>query len=233
MIPHRDRGVDPLRQANLDSAVAWWRDVGVEPVVLDDGRAGDEQFCRSAAYNAGLAATDADIVVFSEADLLVPIEQIEEGVYLAHEAPGLVVPFSKFLTLDEQASEWVRSRAVTPPEIAPERVQQVRGDRKSIGAVNIVSRETMRLIGGQYDEKFEGHAYDDDAMERAFSVCCGPTRFVDGPGWHQYHLPGAFFATPDSTEADRAATEANRVRWGLYRRAGSAERIRELVMGVR
>ena len=228
VIPHRDRGVDWRRQANLDSAIAWWRAAGINPIVVDDGRTGTQHFCRSAAYNRGLETAGTDIVVFSEADMLIPIEQIADGVQLAAEHPGLVVPFSRFMALTETAALKVRARQLHP---ADAHAEQVRGDRKSIGAVNIVSRETMRLIGGQYDPTFEGHAYDDDAMELAFRICCGPTRFVDGPGWHQWHVPGAFYATPESTEADRAATEANRQRYMLYRQAKTPQRIRELTRG--
>lgn len=228
VIPHRDRGTDWRRQANLDSAVRWWRDRGIEPIIVDDGRTGDAQFNRSAAYNRGIMATTTDIIVFSEADLLVPLDQIERGVEMAAERIGLVVPFSRFMAMDEHSTDLVRSRDLHPSAAG---ALQVRGDRQSIGAVNIVSYESIKAIGGQYDRAFEGAWYDDDAMHRAFEVCCGPTRFVDGPGWHQYHLPGA---TGDHlTDADRAATEANRRRWLKYRNAKTADQIRQLTRGER
>ena len=231
IIPHRDRGVDPNRVANLHAAVRWWRRVGCEPIVVDDGRDGSAQWNRSAAYNRGAALTDADILVYSEADILLPINRVEQAAAMAAEAPGLVVPFSKFLAMTKDSTERVRDGRIRP--VAAD-AEQVRGDRQSIGAANVVSRETLRLIGGGYDETFEGHAYDDDAMEIAFRTCCGPTRFVDGPAWHQYHVPGAFYATPESTAEDRAATAANRARWELYRAAdGNPDAIRALTMGAR
>lgn len=231
IIPHRDRGNDWRRQANLDSAVAWWEGFGIKPIVVSDGREGDAQFNRSAAYNrgAGLAefTGNAEVLVFSEADLLVPIEQIRAGVELATEAPGLIVPFSRFMAMTDDDTVKVRARTIRPEQANAE---QVRGDCKSIGAVNIVSRETLNAIG-QFDPLFEGHGWDDDAMELAFRICCGPTRFVQGPGFHQYHIPGAFYATPESTSADRAATEANRQRYQRYRAARTPEDIRALTMG--
>lgn len=227
IIPHRDRGKDWRRKANLDSAVQWWNDHGIEPIVVDDGRTGTAQFNRSAAYNRGIQAADTDILVFSEADLLVPSEQILEGVRLAAEKPGLVVPFSRFMAMTETDTNLVRQRRLHP---ANAEAHQVRGDRQSIGAVNIVTRESVAMIGG-FDEQFEGHAYDDDATELAFRICCGPTRFVDGPGWHQHHLPGAFYATPESTAEDRAATERNRRRYNRYLRAHTPDDIRHLTTG--
>lgn len=228
VIPHRDRGQDWRRQANLDSAVRWWRDRGIEPLIVDDGGVGDDQFNRSAAYNIGLAQSDTDVVVFAEADLLVELDQIETGVELAAEAPGMVVPFSTFMAMDPISTNDVRARIIHPKHAIS---TQQRGNYKSIGAVNIVSRTTMDMIGGRYDPLFAGHAYDDDAMAHAFTVCCGPLRFVDGPGWHQYHLPGAYYATPASTADDLAATEANRQRYELYKQAVTPTQIRHLIRG--
>jgi len=227
VIGHRDRGRDPNRVANLDSALAWWRDAGIEPIVVDDGRTGDAHWCRHAAYNRGAEQSSANVLVYSEADMLLPIEQILEGVALAETAPGLVVPFARFMEMTESDSTLVRSRQLHPKDAQS---RQVRGDCKSIGAVNIVSRETLATIG-QFDPLFEGHAYDDDATELAFRICAGPTRFVPGEAWHQWHIPGAFFATPESTEADRAATARNKARYQKYLRATTPEQIRELTAG--
>lgn len=228
IIGYRDRGTDPSRQANLDSAVQWWRDHGIEPIVVDDGRVGSESWNRSAAYNRGAELAEADVLVYSEADMLLPVEQVREGVRLASEHVGLVVPFSAFMAMDEDDTERVRRREIHPSRA---RAQQVRGDCKSIGAVNIVSRESLALIG-RFDELFDGHGYDDDATELAFRICCGPTRFISGPAWHQWHVPGAFYATPESTEQDRAATARNKARYQLYRQARTPERIRQLTSGL-
>lgn len=224
-IPFRDRGRDKNRPANLKRVVEHWRDAGVEPLIVSDGRHGDEQFCRSAAYNVAARETDADILVYSESDLIVPFGQILEGVQLAAAAPGLVVPFSRFMAMEPRDSEMVRQHVIPA---ASAFAQQMRGDRQSIGAVNIVSRESIDAIG-QWPEEFEGAWFDDDACEMAFRTCCGPTRFVEGPGYHLYHLPGA--QGEHLTDADRAATAANQARFELYRQAETPEHIRELTAG--
>ena len=223
IIAFRDRGKDPNRAANLTSAVAWWREHGIEPLIVDDGRTGDAHWNRSAAYNRGATQSNAHILVYSEADMLLPIDQIHAGVQAA-ETLGLVVPFSRFMAMTEHDSHLVRTRQLHPADAEAE---QVRGERQSIGAVNIVSRQTLATIG-QFDEGFEGHAYDDDATEHAFRICAGPTRFIDGPAWHQWHVPGAFFATPESTAADREATRRNKARWARYRGCTRPEQIRAL-----
>ncbi|QDF19991.1 galactosyl transferase [Mycobacterium phage ThetaBob] len=225
IVPFRDRGKDPRRPANLKRVTEHWNTCGQQVLVVDDGRTGDAQFNRSAAYNRAATQTTADVLVFTESDLIVPFAQIEQGIKLAVSAPGLVVPFSKFLAITEQDSIAVREHRLEP---AAAQANQIRKDRQSIGAVNIVSRESLNLIG-QYDEAFEGAWYDDDAMELAFRVCCGPTRFVDGPGFHLYHLSGG--GGKHLTTADKAATERNKQRFDLYRAATTPERIRELTAG--
>lgn len=225
-IPFRDRGRDANRPANLKRVIEHWREVGIEPHVVGDGRSGDEQFCRSAAYNIAARELDADILVYSESDLIVPIEQILKGVELAASAPGLVVPFSRFMAVEPRESEMVRQHLIHPSAAF---AQQMRGDCQSIGAVNIVSRESIAAIG-QWPEEFEGAWFDDDACEAAFRTCCGPTRFVNGDGYHLYHLPGA--SGEHLTDADRAATAANQARFELYRQAETPERIRELTAGL-
>lgn len=237
VIPFRDRGKDPNRPRNLDAARTWLEHVGLGPVVVSgDGRDGDAQFNRSAAYNRGAAEMDADVTVFYESDLLVPRAQLVDGIRLAGEAPGLVVPFSNFMAVTERYTPWVRAEVQLGriprglDDVRPEFAEQVRGDRKSTGAVNIVSRETLTAIG-QWDEQMAGAWFDDDAMEIAFRTCAAPTRFVDGPGWHMYHLSGA--SGGHLTAEDRAATAANKARWLLYRAAvGDPEKIRKLTTGA-
>lgn len=222
----RDRGRDPNRPANLKRIIAHWMDSPWDHIVVDDGRTGDQSFNRSAAYNRALTLTDADILVYSEADLLVDYTQIQQGIELAAAEPGLVVPFHQFLEICEEDSAKVRDFEMEPHQT---RHQQVRGDYKSIGAVNIVSRESIAAIG-RWPEEFEGAWHDDDACERAFTVCCGPTRFIDGPGWHLYHLSGGHGA--HLSAQDRQATQRNKRRYRKYLQARTPQRIRELTAGA-
>jgi hypothetical protein len=222
IIPFRDRGIDPLRKANLDCVLEHWRCIAPVLVQSDD-RVG--QFNRSRAYNLGAAATRADILVFAESDILVAHEQVDEAISLAADAPGLVVPFTQYRALTEADSHLLRTHAKALPDCSIE--YQIPGGQ-STGAVNIVSRETLRAVG-QYDETFEGSWYDDTSMARAFEVTSGSIRRVEGSAYHLYHLPG--WKGDHLSDADRAATERNEQRWQLYLDANTPERIRELTSG--
>ena len=223
IIPFRDRGLDPRRSANLEAVQRWWKPSAWDVLVVSDGRTGDEQFNRSAAYNLGAQQTDADVLVYTESDMLLGFDQIAHAIELAATAPGLVVPFTQYRYLGEADSVQVRS-TLQPDGFRPESVMD---NGRSIGAVNVVSRETLDLIGGGYTERTEGNWYDDNIMHRAFDVCAGPTRWVDGPAWHLFHLPG--HKGDHLTEADRAATARNKALWQQVRAASTADEVRALL----
>lgn len=226
IIPFRDRGTDPLRQANLTAIRRHWRGYTSDALaIVTDGRNGDDQFNRSAAYNLGVRmCPEAQVYVFTESDMLIEAEQINQAVELALSAPGLIVPFTQYRYLSEDDSAAVRA-GQPPASVEPEWTMD---NGRSVGAINVLSAETMALVG-QFDEVFEGSWYDDRAMARAFDITAGPTRYVDGPGYHLYHRPG--WAGPNLTPEDRAATARNRARFALYAQAATPERIRQLTAG--
>lgn len=227
VIPFRDRGRDPLRAANLDAVLRWWKPSPWPVLVVDDGRTGDEQFSRSASYNRGAEQTDADVIVYTESDMLLPFEQIEQAVALAAEKPGLVVGFDQYRYMSPADSEVIRGD-LEPEKFRPESTMD---NGRSIGAVNVVSRETLAMVGG-YDERFAGGWYDDSSMFLAFEGIAGPTRWVQGPAYHLYHLPT--FKGDHRTAEDIAQTARNKARYRLYQQAkGNPEALRELVTGVR
>lgn len=229
IIPFRGRDFgDPLRQENLTRVVEHWQDYpgADEVIVSSDGRDGNAPFNRSAAYNRAAANTAADMLIFAEADLLIGYHQVDRAIRTADSGPGMVVPFSWFMALGEADSARVRAGKADPEDCdaAP-----VRGHRGSIGAINVVSRHTLDLVGG-YDEQFEGAWYDDDAMKIAFDMTAGPTRFVEGSGYHLWHLSGG--RGGHLSRADRAATSRNRLRLQHYRQAHTAGFIRMLTQGL-
>lgn len=225
IIPFRDRGVDSYRAANLERVVKLWESYDMTPSVVSDNRAASAQFNRSAAYNHGYALNaDADVLVYAESDMLIEVEQVRDGIQEAMAQPGLVVPFTEYRYMSREDSVFIRG-GDHPGDYKPESVM---ANGRSIGAINIVSRKTMEAIG-QWDERFEGSWYDDNAMQRAFEVCCGPTRWVNGPAWHLYHLPG--WTGDHLSNEDKAATLRNKRRYRSYVMAQTPERIRALTGG--
>lgn len=229
ILPFRDRGTDPLRKRNLHAVLKHWHAHETNwaaIIVTGDGRSGDAQFNRSAAYNRGAAAIpSADVFVFAEADMLIDSHQIQRAAQQAAQATGLVVPYTEYRYLSEQDSQRVCEGAdpasMTPESVIPDRHRSW----PRTGPVNVVSKQTLNLVGG-FDEQFEGNWWDDRAMLHAFEICAGPTRFVDGPAYHLYHLPG--WTGTHLTRADRNATARNQHRYHQYLAASTAQQIHAL-----
>jgi hypothetical protein len=221
IIPFRDRGTDPLREANLKRVIRHWREEHLSDVtVVGDGRSGKELFNRSAAYNRGVRGLpDADGYIFAESDMLVSAKQVNEAVDLAHESLGMVVPFTTYRYQGPENSKMIRDAGWSPEDLKPKWVMP---DCRSIGAVNVVSRATMDAVG-QFDEAYEGNWYDDDGMKLAFDTICGATRFVEGPADHLYHLPG--HRGKHLTDKEKQATARNQRRLGEYERAARTNNI--------
>jgi hypothetical protein len=227
VIPWRVRGRDTLRIANLHVVARQWRDHGYAPLIVGDGRSGQAPFNRSAAYNLAVSmCPTTEVFVFAESDMLIDLPQVKQAITLAADEPGLVVPFTQYRYLSAKDSVEVRG-GVDPHNCDPESIMD---NGESVGALNVVSRETVDLTGG-FDEGFRGSWHDDIAMEKAFRICAGPTRWIDGPAFHLYHLPG--WTGDHLTDEDRAATRANKERWDLYQAADTAEELRQLVTGSR
>jgi hypothetical protein len=226
IIPYRDRGTDPLRAANLVRVLQHWGDFGAPIVIASDGRTGTEQFNRSKAYNKAAHLTDTR--VYAESDMLIDFTQINQAIELAQE-PGLVVPFTEYRYLSEQDSQLVRDGA-EPATFTPQKVinKSTRSWLRT-GPINILTRETLQAVG-QWDETFEGSQWDDRAMNHAFEVCTQPTRFIDGPAWHLYHLPA--HNGLHLTKADRQATNHNRARYYQYLQATTPQQIHALTKGT-
>lgn len=226
VIPWRQReGADLRRAANMEVVLAWWWAHGFEPTVQSDGLTGDAQFNRHRAYNRAVEAfPETDVFVFTEADMLIHPSQIGSAVRLAARRVGLVVPFTQYRYWSDEMTEVVRdafhtnetediARWWNKPIIKKGSVFQIPAEStmengRSIGAVNVVSRETLKITGG-FTEATSGNWYDDNIIEEGFAFLTGnPTQYIPGPAVHMYHLPG--HKGDHLTEEDRKATQRNK-----------------------
>lgn len=250
IIPFRDRGLDPRRAANLEVVQAWWYIHGFDVQIVDDGLEGDAQFNRHRAYNAAVSRnTETDVFVFTEADMLIFPTQITEAVHRASRSRGLVVPFTQYRYLSDDRTAFIRDLyhddepedtvnwwalpANDPRSLFQINPESTMDNGRSIGAVNVVSAETLKITGG-FTEATSGNWYDDNIIEEGFAFLTGsPTRWVDGPAVHLYHLPGhkGNHLTPE----DRRATQRNRDILRLLRLDIQRKRYADVkaLMGVR
>lgn len=205
VIPWRDPG-NGERKANFDYVYEHYRSMDVGPVVVvDDGRETDQPFNRSAAYNRGYEQVGlSNVILWNEADTLIPVESVLAAAHQALQGTGLVVPYTERHELDAAQTQAAHDGAdpfgMTGSVVYP--------DGTSIGQAGVTSTRTMDLIGGRWDEGFEGWGYDDNAMFHVFTTLAGPPRWVAGKGVHLWHTP--VYAA--HTEQSRATTDRNAAR---------------------
>ena len=230
IIAFRDRGVDPLRQWNLDYVAAYWGKSNWPVYIVDDGGSGNDHFNRSRAYNRGTALTDANVLCYIESDTVLPYAQLQSAIEWAV-TPGLIVPFSFQHKLGNMDSHLVRGGA-DYRMFEGEAIHDTWASTINHGSACVISRQTLRSAG-QWDEAFEGHGHDDTAMKIAFEMTGSSTRFVGGQAHHLYHLefdPGLTSGAHIRPE-DARAQERNGKRLAMYQRARNPEEIRWLTGG--
>jgi hypothetical protein len=224
IIPFRDRGIDPHRAANLEVVQAWWYAHGFEPMIVDDGLDEAAQFNRHRAYNRAVERfPETEVFIFTEADMLIHPYQIDLAVDLAAQAPGLVVPFTQYRYLSGLATttlrdcyhdwapgkvgEWWSRHISDQSSVFRIPAESTMDNGRSIGAVNVISAETLHMTGG-FTEATRGNWYDDRIIEEGFAFLTQPTRYIEGPAVHLYHLPG--WKGKHLSDEDKAATLHNK-----------------------
>lgn len=155
--------------------------------------AGKRPWSPGAARNEGARITSGDVIVFNDADTLVPPDSIRAAVELAQTVPGLVYGYTLYVRLDREGK--VERELWAPP---------------SMGSAAI-SRVCFEEVGG-FDEAYEGWGYEDcDFAERCARLW--KTRRVDGPAEHLWHGDRREDDSPE--DSDPAQVDENLRRWKL------------------
>lgn len=160
----------PYRQRAWETCRAHWEAAGYGVVAAS-------RWSRASSRNAAAACLTGDVLVFADADTVVPVTQLERAVELARETDGFVLAYTTL------------HRLLRDQPLTFQRPQGYRTDDVSNGVV-AVSRHLWEEVGG-FDERF----IDWGGEDRAFLYACltlrdqeQPVR-VPGPGVHLWHPP--------------------------------------------
>ena len=197
MIPWR--GGDPARERSCQWVGFYLtNEAGVPNWSLVDSNP-DLPFSRADAKNraAEQASREGfDVVVFHDADMIIPPGCYLEAVELAWRSGGLVVAFSEYRALGQSTSFKVLTGKLNPwdaPDVG-------RLNAWSLGGIVAVRLDRFNEVGG-FDTRFRGWGCEDWAFAIAWATVTGvATNRTNNPGIHLWHPHGAYNANSKDLE---------------------------------
>lgn len=189
LFPYRKNN-DFRRQRNLDFTLGHYNkfvqeysdQIQLGEIVLADDD--HSLFNRGRAlHNAYLEQKELpDLMIFADADLIVPFNRLLHGCSLVYEEPSYVVPFSEVHYLNDQATEVVMDGG----DFQANYPNTTYWKNKSTGGLNILTPEAYEKSGG-FDPRFIDWGFEDAAFDAQMQTLVGPCKWVTGPAYHLYH----------------------------------------------
>lgn len=147
-------------------------------------------FNKSRGFNAGFRESSADIIVFADADLLVPAPLLQAAFAACRHGTEFVRPWAHVVDLSEEETQALTGGALRLEDIATHerRGRQRAGEFPPLcGGLYVIRREVYARLGGQ-DERFRGWGGEDDAMSiKVGKLCTRVGMGRDGVAFHLYH----------------------------------------------
>lgn len=140
-----------------------------------------DPFTRAAARNGSVPNIDFDVLFFADADIIVPLEQIQEAIYLAYEKNEMVIAYEDLLLLDkEQTDFFYKTNKFDSFE--------KKLIKNQISGSFAITKKLWNQVGG-YDERFKEWGGED----RAFYYSCAAVKNkfenkrIKGSAYHLFH----------------------------------------------
>ncbi len=147
-------------------------------------------FNKSWGFNIGWHETSADILVFSDADILIGHDQLRQAIESCVSDYDVVRPWSDVVDLTEEETQSLiagslDTAAVSEPQ---RRGRSKKGEFPPLcGGIYVIGRDTYERLGGQ-DERFRGWGGEDDAMSIKVGTLLTKVALLrDGVALHMNH----------------------------------------------
>ncbi len=172
-----------VRCENMWRTVAHMREVfpGVAVQLVDD--LGDP-FSRAGSINAGVFASDADVFVAVDADVLVSPYALRDAVDQAAD-PGLVQPYDEYMATVPESREKILDAEGWPTEFDVFWDARPSSRVPMLGGCNVFSRSTWEATGGML--ALRGWGCQDICWATMCETLVAPTRRVEGQLIHLWH----------------------------------------------
>jgi predicted glycosyltransferase involved in capsule biosynthesis len=134
-------------------------------IIIGEDTSGNEYFCRSHAINDGVKGSSGNILIISDADIIISPQNINKALTKIKDSP-FIIPFGKIGDLNRQFSEKIVKRNFLA------RIQELKrgmttsrdiSEYKIAGGIQIITRRLFNKVKG-YDERFKGWGWEDTAF---------------------------------------------------------------------
>ena len=223
VLAYRDIGC-PHRQAACAYVLEHvWKSYDIH--VCDSGQ---QPFSRAGSFNQGALQSDADVLVFADADVVPEEAAIENAIRHAYVLGTTAYPYREYIRLGATATlvlETEHSQATDMMVRADPRWAEWK-QMNSVGGVFVVRRD-LYLEAGGCDPRFVGWGFEDVAWSAVSATLLGDHVREDGSLLHLWHPWDPHSGPAEKTGAEREVYAANVSLCDRYTAAiGNAEAIR-------
>lgn len=133
-------------------------------IIIGEQTQNEKWYCRSNCINNGVRQSSGDVLLISDADILIDFDSIIESL----QYPPFVIPFGRCINMNKKVSEKILNGehvSIEEMEKKPDIVRDIRpgtsmwGD-KLAGGIQLIDRELFDKVGGM-DERFIGWGWED------------------------------------------------------------------------
>lgn len=164
-----------------------------EIVISNDGYKDNEPFSRAEAINNGVKQSKGDILIISDADVLIHKNYLDYCIQTINEKQ-FIIPYNFIYYLNKrQTANYLRNKQLTPYTYHHHTIKTSKG-LENPGGIQIITKELFNEIG-QYNLQFKGWGWEDREFAwRIFEKlgkipvnCTGRMYHL----WHVQALPSA------------------------------------------
>jgi hypothetical protein len=202
VLAYRDSGC-PHRQAAYRYVTDHvWRGFS-EVRVCDSGSA---PFSRGGSFNQGAERSAADVLVFSDADVVPGGMELAAAIATAADSGATVYPYTEYVRLSPKGTDVVIAREWLGHDNAnfdwPDPVTN------SVGGIFVVRRDSYLSVGG-CDPRFVGWGFEDVAWSATSATLLGDHARIAGDLLHLWHPWDPHSGPAQKHGAEREVYEAN------------------------
>lgn len=199
IVAYRDSG-DGYRQSALAYVLERvWRGAARTVEVVDSG---SPVFSRGESFNVGAEQADADVCVFTDADVVPDTGAVKHAIRAAHVMGVTAYPYTRYVRLSLDGTLRIYDG------LLPRAIDVEWDSRDSVGGIFICRRDHYLACGG-CDPRFVGWGFEDVAWSATSATILGDHARVDTDLLHLWHPWDPHSGPADRGRGEQRIYEAN------------------------